>query len=336
MSLYLSGGWLDVKQICDMKYPFVFCYGGRGIGKTFGEADAIANEYSGHVLFLRRTKTEFDIVTSPEMNTFAGYNVERGRQLTFEKQRGFSRIIENGEFMGIAAALSTFSNLRGGGFDDHDITLMLYDEFIPERHKSKIRDESEVLLNVYETVNRNRELHNREPLKLRCFANSNDIKNPIFIGLNLVSMAEKMIRKNREIMIDNERGIALIDCRKSPISQRKSETALYRMSAGSEFFNMAIKNEFNSGLLESRPRPLIEYRPLVTVGEICIYQHKSNMRMYISNTLSHHCETFTANDTQLEMFRIKYNYLFDRYYENRIDFENQITQLLFLTYLKIL
>ena len=336
MDLYLPGGWLDVARINALKFPFVFVYGGRGIGKTFGEADIIAGQGRGKTLFLRRTKTEYDIITSDEMNTFSDYNVETGHSLKFEGQRGFSLIKENGENVGLCAALSTFSNLRGGGFEQFGIDFLLYDEFIPERHKSKIRNESDVLMNIYETINRNRELKGSDPLKLRCFANSNDIRNPVFIGLNLVTMAEKMLKRDAEMQIDTERGVVLIDCRKSPISKRKAETALYRLSAGSDFFNMAIKNEFNSGLFPSKPRRLIEYRPIVSVGEIGIYQHKAKRMLYVSSAVSPSAPRYTANDTQLEMFRIKYAYLYDRFYDGIIEFESNISQLLFLTYFKII
>mgnify|MGYP003290929732 CR=1 FL=1 len=336
MELYLPGGWLDVDRINAMKYPFVFVYGGRGIGKTFGEAGIITGAGRGKTLFLRRTKTEYDIITSNEMNTFSDYNVETGHNLKFDGQRGFSLITEGGETVGLCAALSTFSNLRGGGFEQFGVDYLLYDEFIPERHKSKIRNEADVLMNIYETINRNRELKGREPLKMRCFANSNDIRNPIFIGLGLVSLAEKMLKRDAEMQIDAERGVVLIDCRKSPISRRKAETALYRLSAGSDFFNMAIKNEFNSGLFPSKPKRLIEYRPIVSVGEIGIYQHKSKKTIYVSAAISPTAPKFSANDTQLEMFRMRYDYLYDAFYSGIIDFESNISQLLFLTYFKII
>ena len=336
MELYLPGGWLNVEKINAMKYPFIFVYGGRGIGKTFGEADIIAGPGRGKTLFLRRTKTEYDIVTSKEMNTFSDYNVETGHNLQFDNQKGFALIKEGSEDVGLCAALSTFSNLRGGGFEQFGVDYLLYDEFIPERHKSKIRNEADVLMNIYETINRNRELKGHDPLRLRCFANSNDIRNPIFVGLNLVSMAEKMLKRDAEIQIDQDRGVVLIDCRKSPISKRKSETALYRLSAGSDFFNMAIKNEFNSGLFPSTPRRLIEYRPIVSVGEIGIYQHKSRKSIYVSSALSHTAPKYTASDTQLEMFRLRFAYLYDRFYEGGIEFESNISQLLFMTYFKII
>ena len=336
MILYSDKGWLNVDEINRMKYPFVFVYGGRGIGKTFGEAGIITGEGRGKTLFLRRTKTEYDIITSKEMNTFSDYNVESGHNLEFEPQKGFSTIMEDGETVGLCAALSTFSNLRGGGFEQFGIDYLLYDEFIPERHKSKIRNESDVLLNIYETINRNRELKGKEPLKLRCFANSNDIRNPIFIGLNLVTMAEKMLKRDADMQIDAERGIVLIDCRNSPISKRKSETALYRLSRGSEFFNMAIKNEFNSGLFPSVHRRLIEYRPQVNVGEIGIYSHKSSGKIYVCAAKNPTVNTFSATDTQLEMFRMRWGCLYDKFYSGQVEFESQIGQVLFLTYFKII
>lgn len=336
MMLYLDDGWLNVDAINRMKYPFIFVYGGRGIGKTFGEAQIVTGAGRGRTLFLRRTKTEYDIITSREMNTFSDFNVESGLALSFEKRKGFALIKDASETVGLCAALSTFSNLRGGGFEQFGIDYILYDEFIPERHKSKIRNEADAVMNLYETVNRNRELKGAEPLKLRCFANSNDIRNPLFIGLNLVTMAEKMIKKGTEMQIDAERGVCLIDCRYSPISKRKSETALYRLSAGSEFFNMAIKNEFNSGLFPSVSRRLVEYRPVVSVGEIGIYQHKSSGRLYVAAARPRNAPAYAANDTQLEMFRIRYAHLFDAYFEGRIEFESAILQLLFQTYFKII
>ena len=335
MNLYTPEGWLDVTKINTLDIPFVFVYGGRGIGKTYGQGKDIAETFRGKVVFLRRTATEYDIVTARELNTFNDFNRDSGHDIQFEKSKGFSLIVENGEEIGVCAALSTFSNLRGGGFDRYHPEILLYDEFIPEQHKSRIKNECDVLLNVYETINRNREIKGEKPLKLRCYANSNDIRNPIFLGLGLVTMAEKMRRKGKEIYVDRERGIALIDCINSPISKRKSETALYKLSRGSEFFNMAIKNEFASGLFGSVARPLIEYRPVVSIGEICIYQHKSRNTYYVSSTIQNSVPVYAANDTQIEMFRIHYGYLVDQYYLQNIEFESNITQLLFLTYLKI-
>ena len=34
--LYLPNGFVNAKWINDLDYPFVFCLGGRGTGKTYG------------------------------------------------------------------------------------------------------------------------------------------------------------------------------------------------------------------------------------------------------------------------------------------------------------
>ena len=156
------------------------------------------------------------------------------------------------------------------------------------------------------------------------------------MGLNLVTMAEKMKRKDKEIAIDHKRGVALIDCSHSPISQRKAETALYKMAGEGDFYNMAINNNFNSPLLPSVSRKLIEYKPIVNVGEICIYSHKSNGMYYVSATIQHSAPTYTVNDTQLEFFRLRYTGLVDAFYSGRIEFESNVCQLLFMTYYKML
>ena len=80
----------------------------------------------------------------------------------------------------------------------------------------------------------------------------------------------------------------------------------------------------------------MEYRPLVSVGEINIYQHKSNGMYYVSSVRNKSVTRFDATDTQLEMFRMRYPVLYDAFYAMRVEFESNIQQLLFMAYLKIL
>ena len=46
--LYLDSGYLNAKWVIDLPYPFVFCVGGRGTGKTYGALDTCVQEYPGH------------------------------------------------------------------------------------------------------------------------------------------------------------------------------------------------------------------------------------------------------------------------------------------------
>ena len=335
MNIYLPEGWLNLEAVESIDANYIFVFGGRGIGKTYGMQERIDHAHRGEVFLMRRTKTEWDIITDERMNMFSSYNQDHGTLFHFETDKGIAQIKDGEEFIGLSAPLSTFSNLRG--FDNFgDINIMYYDEFIPERHKAKIRNEHEVFLNVYESINRNRELKGRKPVKCVCFANANDIKNPLFMGLNLVTMAEKMKRKQKEVLIDGKRGVALVDCCYSPISKKKAQTALYRMAGEGDFYNMAIKNNFNSPLFPSVPRKLIEYRPVVTIGEVCIYQHKSNGMYYVSGNLQRSCPVYTVNETQLEIFRLRFSGLIDAFYALRIEFESNVCQILFMTYFKLI
>ena len=337
MNLYNEEGWLDVHTINALRYPFVFVLGGRGIGKTYGNADDIVHTYRGRVLFLRRTKTEFDMVSSKSANTFSEYNHSTGHDLHFESTDGFKLIEEGGEEIGVAAALSTFSNLRGGGFGEIRPDIVIYDEFIPESHRNKMRNECDVLLNMYETVNRNRELLGDPPLKLRCYSNSTDIGNAVFMGLGLVTLAEKLRKRDAEFIADEKRGVALILCNKSPISQRKKETALYKLSEQNRsFYEMAINNRFDSGLYPPSPRRIIEYKIVCNVGELGIYKHKAKNAWYVCEIHQTAKFNYSANDTDLESFRNRYYDMEDRYYNRMIEFASDIDQLLFLRYLKII
>ena len=101
--------------------------------------------------------------------------------------------VEEKTLHGYTSALSTFSNLRG--FDGSNIKILLYDEFIPERHERLIKNEADAFFNVYETINRNRELQGGPPLIALCLSNSNSLASPIFTALNLVKTLERMHNK---------------------------------------------------------------------------------------------------------------------------------------------
>lgn len=334
--LYLESGYLDTKQIIDMKYPFVFCVGGRGTGKTYGALHDAVEEHSGHFQLMRRTQTELDNISSDVNSPFKVLNKDFGYDITVKAHKNFAGIYrKDDEMIGQMVALSTVANIRG--FDSSDIDLCIYDEFIPEAHKAPIKNEHLAFLNYYETVNRNRELAGQAPLKIRCFSNANDIMNPLIVGLGLVTPLAKMRKKKRDIYIDCERGYVLIDLINSPISKQKEQTALYKFAGEGDFADMSLKNEFKSVLTEPVSRPLREYTAQVFVGEIGIYKHKSNGRYYVSETKSGTAaQTFTVTDTELKRLRLQCSPYIEKYFYRKIDFETSICEILFLRYFKII
>lgn len=335
MNLYLDSGYIDQEKIISRPDIFIFEIGPRGTGKSYGILKYII-EHKIKFLLLRRTQTEADMISTAVTNPFKALMTDipdldiRPESISknlsaFIQPRGED---EPPERIGYLAALSTFATIRGA--DLSDVDLIFYDEFIPEKHQRPIKDEYAALMNVYETVNRNRELQGRKPVKLVCAANSNDIANPIFIGLEIVDRIARMMKKGIETYYNPDRSLAVYMIMHSPISDEKAATSLYRLTAGNDFQNMALRNMFDLDTRYISSRNLKEYRPIVKIGELVIYEHKSRKEYYArcgsSGTIPH---TFTTTDTDRKRFAKSYNYLYLRYLAGYIFFENSISQVLF-------
>ena len=344
--LYTPEGWLDLDAILACKQPFVFVVGGRGTGKTYG-ALSMARDRSvqdgRRFILLRRLQSQVDLINKPEYSPFKSLDRDRG-YLTVSRPlskytAGFyeasktddGNLVPTGPCIGYTAALSTISNMRG--FDASDVDLIIYDEFIPESHERPLKDEAGALFNAYETINRNRELTGDPPAQLLCLANANDLGNPIFLALGLVNRAETMRIKGQEIWTDTKRGICLIILRDSPIGQKKRETALYRLTGGTEFAEMALDNSFSGEERGSiRPMPLKEYRPVVVIGELCIYQHKANSSFYVTTHVTGSPPTFGAGPVDRERFRRAYFWIYQAYLMRQIIFETYSCEILLKKY----
>lgn len=342
---YLKSGYLDMTDIIENKYPFCFIVGARGTGKTFGALDYVYLRPLIEFILMRRTQEQCNTIRKQEFSPFKAieefHNNERlitcrsaGKNMGLY---GESVLDENGDeadyiAQGYAVALSTIANMRG--FDMSNIKLMFYDEFIKEEHEKPFKDEGKAFLNAYETVNRNRELIGKPPVKCVCMANANDIANPIFVELKLVTICEKMLAKGIDVYTNKERGIAIYLLHNSPISQAKKNTALYRLSdARSDFAKMAISNDFNiKEGTNTGSRNLIEYKPFVQVGESVIYKHKSDGSYYVTTHKSGNIPYYGDNDIELKRFCRNYFYLWEAYLNRKIVFESYMLERLFEHY----
>lgn len=335
--LYLESGYLNVDHIMSLDYPFTFIIGARGVGKTYGVLEYIYENREKYI-HLRRTQVQADLLSSSAFQPYKQLCADKGWNIGVNSvAKNVSGIaeIEDDVFkdnFGYICALSTFSNLRG--FDASDVNIIFYDEFIPETTAKPIRSEYETLLNVYETVNRNRELKGCKPVKLICCANSNTIDNPYFIGLGVINKIASMQSKGRMIYKDDDRGLLIINLSKSPISQKKKNTALYRLSDNTDFGQMALENLYAGTDMSTISRErLIEYRPKVNVGEITIYLHKSKRTYYATTHKSGSPVVFSTSSDDLERYRNAYRKIFMcAYYEDRFLFEDAVSQVLFKRY----
>lgn len=289
--------YYDVHEDLDRGLTFNFIIGGRGIGKTFSALRS-AVSLSGNFIYLRRSKTEIELCALPETNPFKAVNNFDGTDYKIQRAGDLSTILDpEGNVRGYAMALSTFGNLRGVDFSD--VNLILFDEFVPQKNARPIKAEDEAFFNLYETVNRNRELDGLPPVRVLMLSNAVSINSPILAALGLVGILERMIAKGKEYYIDRDRSILVRLPYDADFAAEKSMTALYRLTAGSRYADHAIGNKFAyDSWYNVRSRPLGEYTPVCSYDDLYIYAHKSRREYYVCRSAAD-CPHYNSQDTQL-------------------------------------
>lgn len=304
--------YINIWDYKDPDYPFQIFIGGRGCGKTYSGLKG-ALQLPDKFLFMRRTAQELDLMLDSEKfgegaNPFKPINKDTGRDV------GLSKIVKNmagiynremvdgklspvGAPIGYGVALSTISSIRGVDFSD--CSDCIYDEFIPEKHVRRIKNEGGALLNAYETICRNRELSGEVPLRLWLLANSNDIYNDVFVELGIVSDVEKMIRRQKSDKYFKDRGLAVhLVNNNEEFVEAKSKTALYKLMSGSKFADMALNNKFAyNDFSLIKYENVTGWRPVCSIGPAYIYSKKGDRMLYVSYAAAK-CKSYNIDHEQ--------------------------------------
>lgn len=325
--LYHDNGYVDMDYLMSLDYPFIIICGARGTGKTYGALKYIMEENAPFIL-MRRTQGETDLITSPEMSPFKA--LPDGGEIVTKPLTKYNGVIYRGEDptpIGYTMALSTISKVRG--FDASEVRYIIYDEFVPEKHVSKIRNEGDAFFNAYETVNRNRELNGEKPVKAVLLSNSNNLFNPICTELQVIKDLAEMAKTGKEIRLLPKRGIALVYLQHSPISDRKAKTALYKAVGETDFSEMAIQNSFGFDDHMVKSFSLRSITPVIQVRELVVYKIKGSHDYYASLHSSGSPRVISP-----EQFRLKWGDLWIKYITDHLYFEDAYAQGLFLKLIK--
>lgn len=283
MELYEESGYLNMPEIIETGPPFIFIAAARGTGKTYGALRHYMKE-NREIMLLRRTQNEADLQLDHDSSSFLEPAEDLEKEFYINKMKSVGNVMLTGEYdrrMAFIAALSTFANVRGS-FNFKSITDIFYDEFIAEPHVRKIKNEGMALANLYESVNRNRELQGRDPIKLCCAANSVNMANDIFMYFGIINHAEEMLETGEELRLVGNK--LIIIPHESPISKRKKKTALYE-AVNEEFSDMAISNKFIlNDFSYVGKRNLRDYSLLFQAGDLYFYRHKADNLFYVTQT----------------------------------------------------
>ena len=114
MKLYDSNGYLNIPEILRHEATFIFIYGGRGTGKTYGTLKNMIEDHHKFI-YLRRLAAQVDIVKKDDMQPFKTLNRDMGWDI-----RPFLLINTSQHFM-------------------RQITIKMVNLFQPERVKAYLR-----------------------------------------------------------------------------------------------------------------------------------------------------------------------------------------------------
>jgi hypothetical protein len=290
----------------DKLRPFTFIVGGRGIGKTYSAIGEGIENHRGKFMYLRNTREQLSESCGNFGNPFKKWAGDHDRDIKLEIERRHAVINEYIEdnsdsilkySIGVGANLSTFENLRG--VDLSEIDYILFDEFIENRTLSF--DQFKAFVNMYETVNRNRELTGADPCKVVLLSNAQRLGNPILRGFNLIPIIEGMQKSGQRSYAN---GPIRIELPFSDVSEGKRETALYQAVQGSNYTQEALNNNFvNDSFTGVKKVNINEFTPVVAIDDIYIYRHKSESYFYACG-IQAKCKRFSSKDNFMIFYKL--------------------------------
>lgn len=318
LNLYTGDGWVNIPAIASLGSWCNIIIGKRQVGKTYGTLQYIL-EKNKHFLYLRRTATEFDAITSdPDLNPFLPFrhdgkpvDIVKGGKITYSigeselDDAGKPQIIKK---LGVGMTLNSIAQIRG--FNGSQFEEVVYDEFIPERIVVKRKAEGDALLNAYVTINGNRELEGKPPLKIWLLANAFDIGNDILAGLGVTDTVARMARKGEEYTLMDS-GVFIAMPQSSKVTNKRAQTAFMRHMAknkNSKFYQMAMENKFSyNDLTQVRPMTLRGMRPAFCMGDVFVYEY-DDLHYYVSPSPHQSREKYADSATGKKNFKTNYPY----------------------------
>ena len=341
INLYTDKGWLDIDRIMGLGYTYIFNVGQRGCGKTYGYIKWLI-ENNKKWIYVRRTEKQINFQADPILSSLIPNVRDMGinwsiRSLAKGQVKQWWDV-DNDKEICLCCALSTFNGMRGASFIDYD--YILFDEFIKSPEEKPLKNEGDAIIQMYETINRNRELYDpdtnpnpKEPVKLICIGNAFDIANDAFLQFNIIDLAERLAKEDNKDEIDARDDKLIIYNKYSPKAKDKEDTSIYKNVDGS-IIDLNLKNKFilNDFTYVGKIKRLIEYRCIWNVGLLYIYEHKNRQEWYVSRQKSNVKETYTDSYSDLERMKRKHFRFWIHYLDGYVKFDSYESVAIFEKY----
>lgn len=301
----MNSGYLQDKDtdryyyhIEDDLTPECWCYvniGGRDTGKTYSDLRwwSIQPATKKIIGIVKRTNKEVEILCKSaddvDLNPYKSINRDYGTKIRAAQMTEGIGVFhnyatENPEFIGYALSLNALKNIRGMGLDDIDV--LVFDEFIPTQYDKVFLSEGQALLDLYVSINRDREHRGKPPLLLIMNANAYRLWNPILDEMDLITDIANMKANGESKKIKDGVMIHLLDDNPN-YKKRESQTAIMRSFKDTTWAQMALNNDFAfDDVSYIRNRSIKGFTPLAGFK----YKHKTHY-IYIRGEDYHICQS---------------------------------------------
>lgn len=319
-------------------------FGNRGPGKTYSIIwhrieNALKDPSKHKFIWLRDSETVVKKLASSGITApIEADHPEIGHTIIKKQDNNYCFINEPKTdkecVIGYLMALSTFHNARG--LDYSDVDTIVFDEMMPEEGTIIRKGQGALWLNMYESVNRNRELKGQPPVKVIFLSNTNCLYSEILEDFGLSTIVERMQLNDIKSYRDADVWIEFLEA--AEYTQAKSKTLLYRLSKNRKFNDMALNNKFNDNMALIVPDMNLKgSKGLLTLDKRYTLIQLSDGRLYYKLACWKNLIDYDMDNDQEAML---YRYMFAdklryEYIAGNMFFDSIYTQRRVLSYAKI-
>lgn len=230
----------------------VVAYSRRGVGKTYG---ALYGAYQKKlpIVYVKRTKEDIDLICEDseefETSPYVPINRDHGTNIHPKKiQKGIAGFYdmdsEDKKPIAYAVALSAVKAVKG--MDMSRAEFLIFDEFIPQASESRVlHTEGSSVLDLAETIGRDRIKRGRGPLKILLFANAEDIYCPVIDELQIMDDLAALAMSGQSIRYVEDRLILIHHVNEIELEEAEKSGGLYRVMKGTSWWRKSYGGEFS-------------------------------------------------------------------------------------------
>ena len=321
--LYTKDGWLNFEYLDSKNCWLNVILGHRQIGKTYGTLKMLLDG-KRKFIYLRRTREEMDTVASNDLISPFNPMAKEGHVVTIQKAGNVWDIRENDESIGFGLGLPAVAGLRG--FSGDAFTDLLFDEFIPEKGVRVLKTEADTFLNAYVTINGNREMEGRPPLRVWLLANPNNINSQILSALGLSDRVITMTDRDEEYYCNN--GVQIFRPKSAQVTEAHRGEAFFehllQTNSAERFLGMALDNKFayDETMLVGK-LPMNGLKPICGYGDKMYFWERNDGYVYVCRA-PHKKAHYENTEYDAERFRDRYLWMPDYYRAKRIKFADPL------------